>query len=402
MDLETLTTWCHSLAKAYSTGIRLYRGGEPLYFYSVYPLHPDPAGPYIPKILECEAEAGIITTPAYQFYGFLAVEPGLWVILGPTRALRGDGRELDELLALLAVPAEEREGYTQALRSAPVISAHRMAWLLSSLVTALRGQPFPVEQVWLDIRPEDSQQSVHASHARQRLESTDDADAHQLVRQSYAWEQLVTSYIEDGRPETLRELFSAPPRVAAGRMAQDSLRQVRNMGICTAALASRAAIRGGLDPQDAFLASDLYIQKLELMTDPAAIERLIQEMMIAYAQRVERLRGPQAGQDRFFRLCAQYVSQNIFTTIRAEQMARELGYTRAYLCTRFKQETGISLTRYVQQEKVAEAKHLLRFTDQELGDIAALLGFSSQSHFQTVFKQITGETPMAYRRSGQV
>ena len=49
MDLETLTTWCHSLAKAYSTGIRLYRGGEPLYFYSVYPLHPDPAGPDIPK-----------------------------------------------------------------------------------------------------------------------------------------------------------------------------------------------------------------------------------------------------------------------------------------------------------------------------------------------------------------
>ena len=402
MDLETLTTWCHSLAKAYSTGIRLYRGGEPLYYYSVYPLHPDPAEPYIPKILECEEEAGIITTPAYQFYGFLAVEPGLWVILGPTRALRGDGRELDELLALLAVPAEEREGYTQALRSAPVISAHRMAWLLSSLVTALRGQPFPVEQVWLDIRPEDSQQSVHTSHARQRLEDADNADAQQMVRQSYAWEQLVTSYIEDGRPETLRELFSVPPRVAAGRMAQDGLRQVRNMGICTAALSSRAAIRGGLNPQDAFLASDLYIQKLELVTDPAAIERLIQEMMIAYAQRVERLRGPQAGQDRFFRLCAQYVSQNIFTTIRAEQMTRELGYTRAYLCTRFKQETGISLTRYVQQEKVAEAKHLLRFTDQELGDIAALLDFSSQSHFQTVFKQVTGETPMAYRRSSQV
>lgn len=52
--------------------------------------------------------------------------------------------------------------------------------------------------------------------------------------------------------------------------------------------------------------------------------------------------------------------------------------------------------------KVAEARRLLRFTDQELGEIAALLGFSSQSHFQTVFKQITGETPMAYRRSSPV
>ncbi len=402
MDPDTLTAWCQSLAKAYSIGVRLYREAKLLAYCSVYPLHPDPAGPYLPRILDCGAEVGIITTPAYQFYGFLTAEPGLRVIFGPTRALRGDGRELDGLMALLAVPPEEWTGYAQALRGAPMISVHRMAWLLCSLTTALQGRPFPVEQVWLDTRAEDVQQSVHADHARQRVEEADDSDARQMVQQSYAWEQLITSYIEGGRPDVLRELFSAPPRVEAGRMAQDGLRQVRNMGICTAAIASRAAIRGGLAPQDAFLASDLYIQKLELMTDPAAIERLAQEMMIDYAQQVERLRGPGAGPDRFFRLCAQYISQNIFTTIRAERMARDLGYTRAYLCTRFKQEAGISLTRYVQQEKVAEAKRLLRFTDQELGEIAALLGFSSQSHFQTVFKQITGETPMAYRRSSPV
>lgn len=402
MDTDTLAVWCQSLAKAYSIGVRLYRGAEPLIYCSVYPLHPDPAGPYLSRILNCGAEVGIITTPTYQFYGFLTAGPELRVIFGPTRALQGDGRELDGLMALLAVPPEEWTGYAQALRGAPVISAHRMAWLLASLATALRGRPFPVEQVWLDTPTENVQQSVRADHARQRVEEADDSDARQMVQQSYAWEQLVTSYIEDGRPDVLRELFSAPPRVEAGRMAQNSLRQVRNMGICTAAVAARAAIRGGLAPQDAFLASDLYIQKLELMTDPAAIERLIQEMMIDYAWRVQRIKGPETGHDRFFRLCAQYVSQNIFTVIRAERMAEELGYTRAYLCTRFKQEAGISLTRYVQQEKAAEAKRLLRFTDQALGEIAALLGFSSQSHFQTVFKQVTGETPMAYRRNAHV
>jgi len=222
MDLDTLTAWCHSLAKAYSTGVRLYRGAELLVYRSVYPLHPDPAGPYLPRILECGAEVGIITTPVYQFYGFLTVKPGLRVILGPTRFLRGDGRELDELMALLAVPVEEWAGYAQVLRSAPVISAHRLAWLLCSLTTALRGRPFPVEQVWLDTRMEDVRSSVHADHTRQRL---------------------------------------------------------------------------------------------EVMTDPSAIERLAQDMMIDYAQRVKRLRGPGKGQDRFYRLCAQIcyhdtISQN--------------------------------------------------------------------------------------------
>lgn len=86
MDLDTFAALCRSLAKAYSASVRLYRGAEPLAYCSVYPLDPDPAGPYISRMLDCGAEVGIITTPAYQFYGFLTVEPELRVILGHTRA----------------------------------------------------------------------------------------------------------------------------------------------------------------------------------------------------------------------------------------------------------------------------------------------------------------------------
>ena len=90
--------------------------------------------------------------------------------------------------------------------------------------------------------------------------------------------------------------------------------------------------------------SDLYIQKLELMDDVAAIEQLIQEMMIDFAQQVERLRQPAGGDSRFFRLCAQYVSQNIFASIRAETMAKALGYSRAYLCAGLSGRRAFPLT----------------------------------------------------------
>ena len=52
---------------------------------------------------------------------------------------------------------------------------------------------------------------------------------------------------------------------------------------------------------------------------------------------------------------------------------------------------------YIQQEKILAAKQLLQFTDHHLSQIAAMLDFSSQSHFQTVFRKVTGEIPMAYR-----
>ena len=50
---------------------------------------------------------------------------------------------------------------------------------------------------------------------------------------------------------------------------------------------SKAAIRGGLDVQQAFLTMELYIQKLELMQDCPTVERLFQEMVIDFAEQVE-------------------------------------------------------------------------------------------------------------------
>ena len=398
MKKETCIVMCHSLAKAYSTGVRLYDGETSVYYYSVCHIHPDPVLPYISQILNAEEEVGIITTPLYQYYGFLTLQPGLRIIIGPTRILQDDSRAMELLLAKMGIRQGERENYLRLLRSAPNISADRFAWLLASLVTALQGKAFPVENVWLQIRPESSQTAVRAGYTRQRLDTADDVDMQQTIQQNYAWEQLLLSYVESGQPELFRELFSAPPNITAGRIAHDGLRQMKNMGICTATGVSRAAIRGGLNPEQAFCMSDSYIQKLELMRDVSAIERLMQEMMLDFAEQVEKLHHPVGGESRFYRMCAQYVSKNIFTSIRAEQMASTLGYTRAYLCTRFKQEAGISLTRYIQQEKMEEAKRLLQFTDQDLGEVAAMMGFSSQSHFQTVFKKITGETPMAYRK----
>lgn len=398
MDTETSIAMCRSMAKAYSTGVRLFEKDFCVYYYSVSHIRPDPLGPYLHQILDSEEEAGIITTPLYQFYGFLTLPGGQRMILGPTRMLQEDTREFKLMLAMLGVAPQAQEEYLRLLRSSPIINADRFAWLLASLSTALWGRLFPVEKVWLQIRPESSQAAVQAGYAQQQLDTADDAHLRQSVQQSYAWEQLILSYVEDGQPELLRELFSAPPNISAGRIAHDALRQAKNTGICTATAVSRAAIGGGLDVQQAFSMSDLYIQKLELLRDISAVEQLIREMLLDFAGQVEKLHRPAGGESRFYRMCAQYVSENLFSTIRAQQMADALGYTRAYLCTRFKQEAGISLSRYIQQEKIAEARRLLRFTDQGLGEIAALLDFSSQSHFQTVFRNITGETPLAYRR----
>ena len=402
MDLETYKFICHSLGKAYTTGVRLYENETPIYYYSVYSIDPDPLVPYLHQIMNSGHEVGIITTSLFQFYAFLTLESGLRVIIGPTCALQDAGKEMDELLAILQIKQEERENYVRLLCSAPVINIERLAWLLVSLATILQGRPFPIEKVWIEKSIESTHEAVQIEYTENKMNNIEDLGNSQAIRQSLSLEQLITSFVESGQTARLREVFSSPPKVYMGSHAHDELRYMKNWGISMVTCMSRAAIRGGLDSQKAYIMSELYIQKLELTQDNSSVERLIQEMTIDFSEQVEKLRYPVSGGSPFYRMCIQYISQNIFHVIRLEEMASELDYSRPYLCTRFKQEAGISLTQYIQQEKVEEAKRLLQFSNQDLSEIANLLSFASQSHFQTVFKKITGETPMSYRKRTEI
>nr|MCR4871327.1 AraC family transcriptional regulator [Atopobiaceae bacterium] len=81
------------------------------------------------------------------------------------------------------------------------------------------------------------------------------------------------------------------------------------------------------------------------------------------------------------------------------ELAANVGLSPEYLSVKFKRETGMTTSRYISKMHVDEAKALLRFTNLSIGEIAAQLAYSSQSHFQSAFKRETGTTPQQYRMS---
>ena len=64
----------------------------------------------------------------------------------------------------------------------------------------------------------------------------------------------------------------------------------------------------------------------------------------------------------------------------------------------FKKETGETIGRYIMKAKLQEAKLLLAYSNRSLPAISNFLFFSSQSHFQNLFKKEFGITPLEYRR----
>ena len=97
------------------------------------------------------------------------------------------------------------------------------------------------------------------------------------------------------------------------------------------------------------------------------------------------------------------VRKFIAANIKKEDLSREAVANAVYLnpdylSRLFKQQTGVSLSEYIQQQRLTLAKRLLTQTRLPVGDIALNLGYSSFSYFTRVFKAATGYAPLEYRK----
>lgn len=210
-------------------------------------------------------------------------------------------------------------------------------------------------------------------------------------------EDRMLSYVEHGQVEEVLELFQQPLVGRAGRMAADALRQEKNLIICAATLITRAAIRGGLNRETAFVLSDTYIQKAELMQDYVGLARLNAQMVLDFTKRVDAAKCG-AHNSKLIRAARDYIFDHINEPISTDALAAFLRMNRTYLCDLFMRETGMTVNHYIASVKIDEAKRLMRVTHKSIAEIAEYLGFSSQSYFQKVFKKYAGVTPGDYRK----
>lgn len=394
MNQKDLNYFCKTLCNALSTSVRVYRGEDLVCSSSIYNYSPDPFIRYKDEVLKTQKKVGIFTSPLHQFYGFVDFSKDMRVVVGPTGFIVREDKILDQLMFELGVLPENREAYINALCTAPYLGGEKFASIISFLAYFLEGVKIPYENI-LDSSSNQTTQVIN-DNIKQFTASEVSVENGKNIAQSYNFELSALNLIENGRVETLKSLAKTV-NVKSGKMSQTALRQIKNTFICSAVVSSRSAIKGGLDPVTAFTLSDLYIQRVEVLNDYDTINALVYEVMIDYASRVKALKYGIAKPSKFLIKCAQYVAQNLNNKITTVQMAEALHLNQTYLSTQFKIQSGISITQYVAQEKILEAERLLKFTDIPLSEISDRLCFSSQSHFQNIFKKINGVTPKAFR-----
>jgi len=84
-----------------------------------------------------------------------------------------------------------------------------------------------------------------------------------------------------------------------------------------------------------------------------------------------------------------------------KNLAQQMGYSRAYLTRRLKEQWGETPGKVLRRSRLEEASRLLRTTNLKVGDIALKVGFSCSTSFVRSFNRIYGVSPLVYRHSNR-
>lgn len=128
---------------------------------------------------------------------------------------------------------------------------------------------------------------------------------------------------------------------------------------------------------------------------PLVIEGLVLEL-IAEASR-NRTKVLADKRPRWLRQAKEFIDEHYFEPLTLSAIAESVGVHPVYLANSFRRHYRCSIGEYLRQRRIESACHKISISKDSLVEIALASGFSNQSHFSRIFKQITGMSPAQYR-----
>ena len=92
-----------------------------------------------------------------------------------------------------------------------------------------------------------------------------------------------------------------------------------------------------------------------------------------------------------------YIEASLTSEISLRDLADVACLSPSYFLSAFKKATGKTPHRFLTEMRIAKSRELLMKPQMSIVAVALAVGFSSQSHFTTVFGRFTNTTPASYR-----
>ncbi|MES2276929.1 MAG: helix-turn-helix domain-containing protein [Bacteroidota bacterium] len=120
------------------------------------------------------------------------------------------------------------------------------------------------------------------------------------------------------------------------------------------------------------------------------IDRISQSPFIIF-------QGQKAHEDAPVKKAQEFIESNFADKITVDQLASMLALGRRSLERRFKHATSNTVTEYIQRVKIEAAKKSFESSRKNINEVMYDVGYTDTKAFRTIFKKVTGLSPVEYR-----
>ena len=154
-------------------------------------------------------------------------------------------------------------------------------------------------------------------------------------------------------------------------------------------------------PENSDFAVSLLNEMNRLVFEPDAkkvLDALIYAFLAELARQYSSNKRTYGGNKKIAEI-ATFIKLNAEKELTTGGVAERFSYNPRYLGKLFKKTVGVSLGKYIEQQKIEKAKRILLATDDGVRAVAESVGYKDEFYFMRVFKKATGTTPTKWRKT---
>lgn len=314
-----------------------------------------------------------------SFFGSLAVGPFISSISILDR--------IKDIIIRNNLPAAERKHLEQFYQSLPVVSEVEYKHL-GELLVNMCGHDYISSQL---ISSERSMPLLNQDRLKVSIEENKD-----IIESRYKTQNQLMDALAKGDKAEVNHLISTMSGIIefSDRIPESPIRSSKNMAFVLNTTFRIAAERGGVHPVYLHNISERFAILIERTANIPDLNKLILLMANEYCDLVNTYAT--GHYSSIVKKTVDYIMLNLGNNLSLNRIATEIHVNSSYLSRKFKEETGMNISEWINQKRIEEAKLYLRRGNITVTDIAFLVGFNDLNYFSKVFKKITSVTPSQY------
>lgn len=216
-----------------------------------------------------------------------------------------------------------------------------------------------------------------------------------IIEARYEAERRLMEAVSKGQYHKVSLLMGHASEFVFENRTDDEIRNTKNYMIIMNTLLRKAVQEGGVPPYFIDKLSSEFAKKIENTSAGKISENIALEMIEKYSSLVNEhsLKKYSASVQKAMAV----IDCDLTADLSLKTMSKTLGMNTSYFSSLFKKETGKTYTDYVNEQRMQNAKRLLKNTTLQIQTVAQHCGILDVNYFTKLFKKYNGITPGKFR-----